>query len=110
MFMKSTVVKFLLAAAVLTPVVVMAQPRPGNPTTATVITKEQLDAISKTEQNQQTRDENAMVVDIGDKWSMEVGVIHRHSTRNPLPAAAGGGGGAQAARTPCGQQMANPPA
>jgi mannose-6-phosphate isomerase-like protein (cupin superfamily) len=50
------------------------------------------------------------VVDIGDGWSMELGIIHRASTHlppeppNPANAAAG------AERTPCGQQMANPPA
>jgi mannose-6-phosphate isomerase-like protein (cupin superfamily) len=106
-----TALKILLTAAVLAPVAVYAQPRPGNPTTATVITKEQLDKISATEQNQQTRDENSKVVDIGDGWSMEVGVIHRASTEHPLPAAPrGAGGGQQAARIPCGEQMANPPA
>jgi len=31
------------------------------------------------------RDENSKVVDIGDGWSMEVGVIHRLSTHNPPP-------------------------
>ena len=86
--MKHSALKVLLVASVLVPVAVYAQPRPGNPTTATVITKEELAKINATEQNQQTRDENAKVVDIGDKWSMEVGIIHRHSTRNPLPAPA----------------------
>jgi mannose-6-phosphate isomerase-like protein (cupin superfamily) len=75
--MKSTALKGLLAAAVLIPMAVYAQPRPGNPTTATVITKAEIDKISATEQSLNTRDENARVVDIGDGWSMEVGVIHR---------------------------------
>jgi hypothetical protein len=66
--------------------VVYAQPRPGNPTTATVITKAEIDQISTTEQSQRVRDENAKVVDIGDGWSMELGIIHRASTRNPPPA------------------------
>jgi len=139
--MKNTALKVLLAAAVLIPLAVYAQPRPGNPTTATVITKAEIDKISATEQNQQTRDENARVVDIGDGWSMELGIIHR-SKQHVLTvgeakaqAAAGrgnaqaagrggnaqaGGGNAQAAgrgnaqaaaqTTPCGEQMANPPA
>src|SRR5665213_614831 len=99
--MKNTALKVLLTAAVLTPVAVYAQPRPGNPTTATVITKEEIAKISATEQSQRTRDENAKVVDIGDGWSMELGIIHRASTHlppappNPANAAAG------AQRTPC---------
>src|SRR5215475_1226572 len=75
--MKNTALKVLLAAAVLIPLALYAQPRPGNPTTATVITKAEIDKISATEQTQQTRDENARVVDIGDGWSMELGIIHR---------------------------------
>src|SRR5216110_2102291 len=75
--MKNTALKVLLTATVLIPVAAYAQPRPGNPTTATVITKAEIDKISATEQNQTTRDENARVVDIGDGWSMELGIIHR---------------------------------
>src|SRR5258708_18753571 len=110
--MKNTPLKVLLAAAVLIPVAVYAQPRPGNPTTATVITKAEIDKISATEQSQRVRDENAKVVDIGDGWSMELGIIHRASTRNPPPAAAAGAGNAQAAAQaiPCGVRMENPPA
>jgi mannose-6-phosphate isomerase-like protein (cupin superfamily) len=111
--MKNTAIKLLLAAAILIPVAVIAQPRPGNPTTATVITKAEIDKISATEQSQQTRDENARVVDIGDGWSMELGIIHRASTRNrpPAPASARGNAPAAAAQTiPCGELMATPPA
>ena len=68
--MKNSALKVLLAAAVVIPVAIIAQPRPGNPTTATVITKAEIDKISATEQSAQTRDENARVVDIGDGWSM----------------------------------------
>jgi hypothetical protein len=93
--MTNTALKVLLTAAVLIPVVIDAQPRPGNPTTATVITKAEIDKISATEQSQRTRDENAKVVDIGDGWSMELGIIHRASTRNPPPAPAAGAGNAQ---------------
>src|SRR5437773_3019743 len=104
--------KVLVIAAVLIPLPLYAQPRPGNPTTATVITKAEIDKISATEQSQRTRDENARVVDIGDGWSMELGIIHRASTRNPPPAPAAGRGNAQAAAQTiqCGEQMANPPA
>src|SRR5678816_45524 len=79
--MKNTALKIFQTAAVLIPVAAYAQPRPGNPTTATVITKAEIDKISATEQSQQTRDENARVVDIGDGWSMELGIIHRSKQR-----------------------------
>jgi hypothetical protein len=123
--MRNTALKVLLTAAVLIPVAIYAQPRAGNPTTATVITKAEIDKISATEQSQTTRDENARVVDIGDGWSMELGVIHRGkqkvmtvaeaaASRGNAPVGRGRGnaaGGAQAAApVPCGQQMANPPA
>ena len=122
--MKSIGLKALCAAAVLIPLAVYAQPRPGNPTTATVITKAEIDKISATEQNQTTRDENARVVDIGDGWSMELGIVHRSKQRvltvGEAAQAGRGRGGAQAARgggaqaptptTPCGEQMDNPPA
>jgi len=121
---KNNGLKVVLAAAVLIPLAVYAQPRPGNPTTATVITKAEIDKISATEQSQQTRDENARVVDIGDGWSMELGIVHRskQSVMTVAQAQAAGGrgnapaagarGNAQAAAptTPCGEQMANPPA
>jgi hypothetical protein len=107
--MKHSTLKILLLASVLAPVAVYAQPRPGNPTTATVITKEELAKINATEQSQQTRDENAKVVDIGDNWSMEVGIIHRHSTRNPLPAPARAANANAPAPIACGTAMANPP-
>src|SRR5215813_13875361 len=75
--MKNTALKVLLVAAILSPLAVYAQIRPGNPSTATVITKAEIDKISASEQSQTTRDENARVVDIGDGWSMELGIIHR---------------------------------
>jgi len=123
--MKRFALKVLFAAALVIPIALYAQPRPGNPTTATVITKAEIDKISATEQNQTTRDENARVVDIGDGWSMELGIVHRSKQRvltvgeaaqagrgRGGAQAAGGRGNAQAATptTPCGEQMANPPA
>src|SRR6202051_1544676 len=109
--MKNTALKVLVRAAVLIPVAVDAQPRPGNPTAAACITKCEMDKISATEQSQRVRDENAKVVDIGDGWSMELGIIHRASTRNPPPATAGAGNAQAAGQTiPCGEQMANRPA
>src|SRR4029450_4754795 len=97
--MKNTALKVWLAAAILIPLVVSAQPRPGNPTTATVITKTERDKISAAEGAQRTRDENARVVDIGDGWSMELGIVHRASTRNPPPAPAAGAGNTAGAQT-----------
>ena len=121
--MKNTRVKVWLVAAVLIPVAIYAQPRPGNPTTATVITKAEIDKISATMQSQTTRDENARVVDIGDGWSMELGIIHRAKQRvmtvgeaqaargrGNAPAAAARGNAPATPTTPCGEQMANPPA
>src|SRR2546425_8319479 len=75
--MKNTALKVLLAAAVLIPLAVYAQPRPGNPTTATVITKAEIDKIRATEQKQTNRHENHRVLDIGDGPSMELGIVHR---------------------------------
>jgi len=123
--MKNAALKGFVSAAVLISVAVYAQPRPGNPTTATVITKAEIDKISATEQNQTTRDENARVVDIGDGWSMELGIVHRakqhvltvaeasargSAGRGNAPAAGRGNAQAAAQTTPCGEQMANPPA
>ena len=123
--MKSTALTGLLAAAVLIPVAAYSQIRPGNPTTSTVITKAEIDKIRATMEGVTTRDENARVMDIGDGWSMEVGVIHRAKQRvmtvgEARAAAAAGRGAAPAAgrgnaaaaeqRAPCGAQDPNPPA
>jgi hypothetical protein len=105
--MNRTGLKVLVVASVLSPVVVFAQT--GAPTTATVITKEEIAKISATEQSQRTRDENAKVVDIGDGYSMELGVVHRSSTRTPAPPRAAGAAPAEE-RGPCGRTMASVPA
>jgi len=123
----------LTAAVVLISTTAYAQARatvtrPGNPTTSTVITKAEIDKIRATMEGFTTRDENARVIDIGDGWSMELGIIHRAKQRvmtvgearaaaaargaAPAGAAAAGRGAAAAAaaeRAPCGQQMATPP-
>src|SRR6478736_1925365 len=98
--MKKTALTVVMAAAVLIAVGFSAQPRPGNPTTATVITKAEIDKISATEQNQTTRDENARGVDIGDGWSMELGIVHRakQHVMTVGKANAAGRGGAAAGR------------
>ena len=107
--MTNTVVKLLLAAAVLTPVAVFAQGASA-PTTATIITKEMVDTINKQEQDRPTVDENAMVVDLGYEH-FSVGVVHRGSTRAPRPAAAAGAAAAAAPPpAPCGRAAASVPA
>ena len=104
--MKSTVVKVLVIASVLSPVAAFAQAGKTAPTTATYIMKEELDKISATEQSQSTRDENAKVIDLGYE-NFSVGVIHRGSTRTP--ALAGDGGGTAAQARACGRTMASLP-
>ena len=121
--MKNTALTVLLTASVLMGVAAYAQPRPGNPTTSTVITKAEIDKIAATMKDMTTRDENARVVDIGDGWSMELGIIHRAKQRvmtvgearaqaaagRGTAPAAGRGNAAAEQRAPCGEQMANPP-
>jgi len=105
--MKHTALKALLVASVLLPVGALAQ---GSSLKTTVITKEDIDKISQTEQSQSTRDENAMVVDIGGE-NFSLGIIHRGSTHTPPPARpAGANAAAQAQAEPCGTPMANVPA
>jgi hypothetical protein len=107
--MKNTALKAFLTASALIPLSVHAQS--ANPTTGTVITKEEIAKINATEQDQRTRDENAKVVDIGGGWSMELGIIHRSSTHlPPAPPAAGANPAAAGAPQPCGEQVASPPA
>ena len=98
--------KVLLMASVLTPAAAYA----ANPTTATVITKEEIAKISATEQSLSTKDENSKVVDIGDGYSMELGVIHRGSTRKPPTPPPAANAAAAAERKPCGRTMATVPA
>ncbi|HWF65351.1 MAG TPA: hypothetical protein VN685_12120, partial [Rhizomicrobium sp.] len=106
----NTAFKILLAASVLTPVGAYAQGVPKTTLPSVYISKEDIAKISATEQNQQTRDENSRVVDLGPV-NFELGIVHRKSTHNPPPAPAGGGNAAAAAqREPCGEQMASAPA
>ena len=100
------ILKVLLMASVVTPAAAYA----ANPTTATLITKEEIAKISATEQSQSTLDENSRVVDIGDGYSMELGIIHRGSTRTPAPPRPAANAAATAQRAPCGQIMATVPA
>jgi hypothetical protein len=103
--MKNTL-KVLLMASFLTPAAAYA----ADPTTATLITKEEIAKISATEQSLSTKDENSKVVDIGDGYSMELGVIHRGSTRTPPTPPPAANAAAAAQRAPCGRIMATVPA
>ena len=108
--MKKTLLTVLACASVLSTAVVIAQTQNSKPTTATYIMKEQIDAVSATEQPKSVQDENAKVVDLGYE-NFSLGVIHRGSTRTPPPAPAGRGN-ANASATPpepCGRQMATLP-
>jgi mannose-6-phosphate isomerase-like protein (cupin superfamily) len=107
--MKKTLLKALVVASVLIPAVAFTQTGKTKPTTATYIMKEEIDAVSKSEQTRPTVDENTKVVDLGYE-NFTVGVIHRGSTRKPPQAPAGGGAAAAAAPSePCGRQMATLP-
>jgi len=108
---QNRVLKILLVASVLTPVAAYAQVQGPSTTLPSVyISKEDIAKISATEQDKQTLDQNAKVVDIGP-GNFELGIVHRKSTHNPPPAPAGGGNAAAAAqRKPCGEQVASVPA
>jgi len=103
--MKNIALKALLVASVLMPVAALAQ---GSSLKTTVITKEDIDKINQSEQSLPTKDENAMVMDIGGE-NFSLGIIHRGSTHTPPPARPAGAANA-AAPEPCGTQMANVPA
>ncbi|HEX4117755.1 MAG TPA: hypothetical protein VHX99_03055 [Rhizomicrobium sp.] len=103
--MKNIALKALLVASVAIPVAVLAQ---GSNLKATVITKEDIQKINQSEQSLRTKDENAMVVDIGGE-NFSLGIIHRGSTHTPTPPRPAPAAGAPAP-VPCGTQMANVPA
>ena len=101
--MKSTVVKVLAVASILTPAAAIAQAGKPAPSTATYIMKEDIDKVGATEQSKSTRDENVKIVDLGYE-NFAVGIIHRASTRTPAPPAA-----AAAPAQPCGRRLATLP-
>jgi len=101
--LKSTVVKVLAVASVLTPAAAIAQAGKPAPSTATYIMKEDIDKVGATEQSKSTRDENVKIVDLGYE-NFAVGIIHRASTRTPAPPAV-----AAAPAQPCGRRLATLP-
>ena len=116
--MRKTLVRALGIVVVLSPAVAFTQTGKTKPTTATYITKEEVDIVNKQGQG---IDRNIKVVDIGHE-NYTVGIIHRGKTANGVAVPAGGGaanaapGGGRAgappaaAPEPCGRQMAAAPA
>ena len=107
--MKAMLLRVLAVVVVLTPAVVFTQGAKTKPTTATYITKEEIDLVNKEGQG---TDRNIRTVDIGHE-NFSVGIIHRGKTVDGVQVAAAGGAAANAAAapapTPCGRQMAAPP-
>jgi uncharacterized RmlC-like cupin family protein len=113
--MRTWAVRAIAIAVALTPVLVFTQGGKTKPSTATWITKEEVDIVNSKGQG---TDRNIKVVDIGHE-NFTVGIIHRNKTvagvqvpaAGATPAAAGAARGiANApAPTPCGRQMATAP-
>jgi hypothetical protein len=114
--MRKLVFRAIALTAVLIPVLAVAQSPKTKPTTATYITKEEVDLVNREGQG---TDRNIKVVDIGHE-NFSVGIVHRGKTVDgvmvpaagaaPNAAAAAGRGAAAPAPTPCGRQMATAPA
>lgn len=116
--MRETLLRALGIVAVLSPAVAFTQTGKPKPTTATYITKEEVDIVNKQGQG---IDRNIKVVDIGHE-NYTVGIIHRGKTVNGVAVPAAGratsttttgaraGAPPAAAPEPCGRQMATAPA
>ena len=115
--MSKLVLRAVAVAVALGPALAFAQGAKAKPTTATYITKEEVDIVNRQGQG---IDRNIKVVDIGHE-NFTVGIIHRGKTVNgaAVPAVgaaaaaaapAAGRGAAAPAPTPCGRQMATAPA
>src|SRR5215467_10145222 len=114
MLMRTLLLHTVALALVVSPALVFAQNGKTKPTTATYITKEEVDIVNSQGQG---IDRNIKTVDIGHE-NFSVGIIHRGKTVNgvAVPAsgaasteAAGRGAAAAPAPTPCGRQMATAP-
>ena len=113
--MRKLAFRAVAIAVVLVPAVGLAQSGKTKPTTATYITKEEVDIVNREGQG---TDRNIKVVDIGHE-NFTVGIIHRVKTVNGVmvPAAgaaanaapAAGRGAGAPSPTPCGHQMAAAP-
>lgn len=105
--MTKTLLKTLIIASVLSPALAFAQSGKTKPTTATYITKEEMDLVSKSQQSKAVSDENTKVIDLGYE-NFTVGVIHRASTKNASQTPAGNAA-PPAPGESCGRQMASLP-
>jgi mannose-6-phosphate isomerase-like protein (cupin superfamily) len=111
--MKNTFLSVLAGVVLLSPMTVVSQESKSKPTTATYITKEEVDIVNASS----GVDREIKVVDIGHE-NFAVGVIHRGKTVNGAAVRATGAtpttadNSAAPARTPtpCGRQMVTPPA
>ena len=108
--MRTLILRAVALAVVLSPGLVFTQGGKTKPTTATYITKEEVDIVNSQGQG---IDRNIKTVDIGHE-NFSVGIIHRGKTVNgvavPAAGAAGRGAAAAPAPTACGRQMATAPA
>ena len=112
--MRTLVLRAFALAVVLSPALVFGQGGKTKPTTATYITKEEVDIVNSQGQG---IDRNIKTVNIGHE-NFSVGIIHRGKTVNGVAvqpvgaanAAAADRGAAAPAPTPCGRHMATPPA
>lgn len=80
--MTKTILKVLAVAALLSPALLWVVRAQSKPTTATFISKEEIDAVDNAEQDKVSQDMNIKIVDIGSEH-MALGLVHRTSTRNP---------------------------
>src|ERR1041385_7386924 len=107
--MKNSTLRFMAAAAVLSPALALAQANKPKPTTATYIMKEEIDKIRASQQGKAVSDENSKVIDLGPKNS-PAGVVPPSSPPNPPPAPAANANAAPAAPAEkCGRVMATMP-
>src|SRR5215813_10098727 len=78
MLMRTSMVRVVALAVVLSPALVFPQSEKTKPTTATYITKEEVDIVNSQGQG---IDRNIKTVDIGHE-NFSVGIIHRGTTVN----------------------------
>ena len=110
--MPKMLLRALAVSVVLSPAVVLPQSAKSKPTTATYITKEEIDTVNAKGPG---TDRAIEVVDIGHE-NFAVGIVHRGKTVNGAAVSAAGaaagarGGAPTAAPEPCGRQMPTPPA
>src|SRR5206468_8603794 len=111
--MTKTLLGAAVVAAVLSPAAASTQSAKSKPTTATYITREEVDTVNAKGPG---TDRAIKVVDIGHE-NFALGIVHRGKTVNGVavpapgaaPNAAAAGGRSAAAPEPCGRQMPTAP-